>query len=364
MYKESYEFPYTERVGNENRTFQDESEFLTFLREEEDASTLWMTHVCMQAVSTMLNIKINILTTGITTPIINRCPRCKPPQNFHNDEDLRIHTEKVHHRAETEEEREGRRQKARWSELQPDYRIAHKSVAGNAEEMILLHEDNIHYNIIVHKSHNGVRRENGINEHEPKHREDSESIFGERLYEPPKISKSWAQAAKASLLPQAQSVSVNSKDNTNLQDISKKVVEQSENAWETVIKKGNTITNKKYSEHTSPDKKNVSFVLPINNRFANLAEHVKDNTSDSTADCNKYACKGCSYIFQSKMTLEDHKRNAHGPKLTNSEMEVDKEEIIKDLKQQLIKEKKASTQASKNYNLLKRNIELVSLLLQ
>ena len=196
VYKESYEFPYTERVGNGNRTFQDESEFLAFLREDEDASSLWMTHVCMQAVSTMLNIKINILTTGITPPIVNRCPRCKPPQNFKNDEDLRIHTEKVHHRAETEEEREGRRQKARWSELKPDYRIAHKSVAGNAEEMILLHEDDIHYNIIVHKSHNGVRRENGINEHESKHREDSESIFGERLYEPPKISKSWAQATK------------------------------------------------------------------------------------------------------------------------------------------------------------------------
>ena len=125
---------------------------------------------------------------------------------------------------------------------------------------------------------------------------------------------------------------MNSKDNTNLQDISEKFVEQSENAWETVIKKGNTNTNKKYSEHTSPAKKNVTFVLPINNRFANLVENVKDNTSDSTADCDKYACKGCSFIFQSKKALEDHKRNAHGPKLTNSEMEVDKDEIIKDLK--------------------------------
>ena len=68
IYRDSYEFPYTERIGITNITFKDELEFLNFLREEEDASKLWMTHVDMQAVSTMLNLNIKILTTGLPPP--------------------------------------------------------------------------------------------------------------------------------------------------------------------------------------------------------------------------------------------------------------------------------------------------------
>ena len=45
IYKDSYEFPYTERVGLTNMTFKNELEFLNFLQEEDDASKLWMTHV-------------------------------------------------------------------------------------------------------------------------------------------------------------------------------------------------------------------------------------------------------------------------------------------------------------------------------
>ena len=42
---------------------------------------------------------------------------------FKSEEDLRSHTEIVHNRIETEEERIGRTQKARWTELKPDSRI-------------------------------------------------------------------------------------------------------------------------------------------------------------------------------------------------------------------------------------------------
>ena len=40
IYRDSYEFPYTERIGITNITFKDELEFLNFRREEEDASKL------------------------------------------------------------------------------------------------------------------------------------------------------------------------------------------------------------------------------------------------------------------------------------------------------------------------------------
>ena len=101
-----------------------ELEFLEFLDSDEEESThIWMTHVCMQAISTMLNIKINILTTCISSSNFKHCHRCKTPVVFKTSEDIRKHTELVHHRLETEEEREGRLQKVRWSQLIPDIRI-------------------------------------------------------------------------------------------------------------------------------------------------------------------------------------------------------------------------------------------------
>ena len=114
VYKNSYEFPYTERIGNTNITFQNEDEFIDFLlHEQEAAASLWMTHIDMQAVSTMLNMKISILTTGIATPNTFRCGRCKPGITFNNDNEFRIHMEKVHNRIETNDEKECHLQKAR-----------------------------------------------------------------------------------------------------------------------------------------------------------------------------------------------------------------------------------------------------------
>ena len=113
IYKDSYEFPYIERVGNGSKTFANEDEFLDFLlHKEEEASTLWMTHADMQAVSTMLNMKINILTTGIIPPNTYRCDRCKPGQQYSNDGELVQHTQNVHKRFESEEEKEGKLQRA------------------------------------------------------------------------------------------------------------------------------------------------------------------------------------------------------------------------------------------------------------
>ena len=60
IYKDSYNFPYTERLGNGNKTFKDEDEFIDFLlHDKARASTLWMTHVNMQAVSTLNYGKIH-----------------------------------------------------------------------------------------------------------------------------------------------------------------------------------------------------------------------------------------------------------------------------------------------------------------
>ena len=129
----------------------------------------------------------------------------------------------------------------------------------------------------------------------------------------------------------------------------KKIVKQDEEGWETVSKKGTENVNKKDGGQKSPEKQKTTFVLPINNRFAQLAENIKENNSDSREDSDKYSCKGCSFIFQSKNTLEDHKRSAHCTKLSNSDNEGNKDKIIQDLKQQLSMEKRAKNEASHAY---------------
>ena len=223
-YKDSYEFPYTERVGSGRRTFKDKIKFLTFLREEEDASTMWMTHVCLQAVSTMLNLNIKILTTGLSPPSSYRCARCKTPVTFDTEEEMSTHTELVHHRIETEEEKEGRRQKARWTEMKPDTSRRDNSSNEKAEELILLHVNDVHYDLIVHKSHNAFKTESNMKEHTEKH----------------KNFKSWAEATKASLVhtdTKQPSVKV-SMDEEEIKAKRLKKIDISDNEWKTVNKRG------------------------------------------------------------------------------------------------------------------------------
>ena len=172
IYKNSFEFPYTEKIGVGTRTFRTEDEFLTFrLTERQEASTMWMAHTGMQAVSTMLNINISILTTGIPPPSSNMCVSCKPQETYNKEEDLRMHKEKVHHRVESEEEKELRVQRTRWTHLRPDNRIRESISDEKPEELVLLHEDEIHYNLIVHKSHTNFTNRDKFLKHIKKNQE-------------------------------------------------------------------------------------------------------------------------------------------------------------------------------------------------
>ena len=65
---------------------------------------------------------------------------------------------------------EARRQKSRWTEMRPDQSIRDTSISEKADELILLHENDVHYNIIVHKSHNVSKMESNIKEHTQKHK--------------------------------------------------------------------------------------------------------------------------------------------------------------------------------------------------
>ena len=357
IYKDSYEFPYTERVGTGSKTFVNEEEFLDFLlHKEEEASTLWMTHVDMQAVSTMLNMKISILTTGITPPNTYRCDRCKPGQEFSNEDELRLHTQEIHKRFESEEEKEGKIQRARWSELRPDTRIKEVIPNEKEEELILLHEDDIHYNIIVHKSHNVFK----TNLDKELMTNKQTTIFGDIL-QPTELSnnKSWAKVTKAYRpgIPEEPDTTSTSHllerntphiiTNTNIN--TKTNTSQGEEGWQTVTRKG-VVKNNESKRPVSPKQQQI-FCVPTQNRFDNLQE---DENKEEEVQLINHKCDLCGSEFQNTNSLEHHKRSAHRQTKRKVEFEENKDEIIKNLRSELSKEKKEHKETKKNLEALEK----------
>ena len=111
---------------------------------------------------------------------------------FSTEENLKVHEETVHNKCESVEERESRLQRARWTELRPDQRIIQNSPTEKAEHLVLIHEDDIHYNLIVNKCHNIFKNTIKQSEHIPKnHNTDNVTIFGEVIQ--PKDLQTWAQ---------------------------------------------------------------------------------------------------------------------------------------------------------------------------
>ena len=175
-FDKTIDFPYIERVGRGTRRFENVDELKTFLLCDPQATLLWMTHNCLQSASNMQNMNINILTTGVVPYI--KCGRCSPSITFNNQTDLLNHEENVHNKTETEEEKENRLQKARWTILNPDTRSEKGDLKSKSQDMFLLHEDDVHYSLMAHKAHNLFKR----------------FVIPPQVM-PPKTPLSWAQVA-------------------------------------------------------------------------------------------------------------------------------------------------------------------------
>ena len=69
-----------------------------------------------------------------------------------------------------------------------------------------------------------------------------------------------------------------------------------------------------------------------------------------------HICTGCSFSFQTKATLDEHRRSAHGSKskVEQGDIEINKDTIIKDLRQQLTAERKAKKDANMAYESLEK----------
>ena len=100
-------------MGGQEKTFQNETEYLQFLQKDSQSSLLWMDHKDVQAVSNHYKIKIHILTTNI----------------------------------EGVEE-----PKARWTHLEPDERLKEfSSLPNGLQDLWLMHIDRNHLDLIIEK---------------------------------------------------------------------------------------------------------------------------------------------------------------------------------------------------------------------
>ena len=82
--------------------------------------------------------------------------------------------------------------------MRPDPRLQEYILNEQPEELILLHEEYIHYNLIVHRSHNAFKNTVLKKPMEKDHKEQNQTIFGDVLNSQViNNSKSWAQITEA-----------------------------------------------------------------------------------------------------------------------------------------------------------------------
>ena len=100
-------------MGGQEKTFQNETEYLQFLQKDSQSSLLWMDHGDLQAVSNHYKVKIHILSTNI----------------------------------------EGMEEpKARWTHLEPDERLKEfSSLPNGLQDLWLMHIDRYHFDLIIEK---------------------------------------------------------------------------------------------------------------------------------------------------------------------------------------------------------------------
>ena len=121
-------FPYTQIVGNEEITFE-EDEYLQFLGNNDKSGRLWMDYTDLQAVANYYQVSIHVLTTSV--------------KNVKGS-------------------------KARWTHLKPDERMKEYSpVPQGLPDMWMFHVDNTHFDLIIHKDNmlaieGGLEQRNGV----------------------------------------------------------------------------------------------------------------------------------------------------------------------------------------------------------
>ena len=122
FYEPFIQFPMIQTAGSEQLPFNNKDEYLEFLQNDPRSAWLWMEHYDMQALSNMYQVPVHTLTTGV--------------QGM--DEP-----------------------KARWTHMKPDERLRDfNQRVGELPDLYLMHQDDNHFDLIVHRSSILVQEEN------------------------------------------------------------------------------------------------------------------------------------------------------------------------------------------------------------
>ena len=115
-FKEYLSFPYIHQIciERDNKTFENESDLHDFIKNDSHAVNLWMDHQWLQAATSLYRTRIQILTTGISSP--------------------------------------------RWTTLEPDNIPPNQNI--ERKDLYLLHADNVHFDLLVPKSNPRTINEN------------------------------------------------------------------------------------------------------------------------------------------------------------------------------------------------------------
>ena len=220
-FKDSMVFPHAQMVGNEEVIFGNEIEYLDFLKNNSKSGRLWMDHTDLQAMSNYYQIEIHVLTTNIGNIV-------EP--------------------------------NARWTHMEPDVRMKTFSpVPQGLPGMWLMHVDDVHFDLIVHKD-SLLATEGSIGMEKKVKSQDSEKIFE---------------------------------------------------------------TNSSLKGHMSKVHEEESQVnCDLCEKLFRTEEDLKDHVLKEHAEEGKFHCKACTRIFKTQKGLEGHMKKIHGEKEMSADNEI------------------------------------------
>ena len=298
-YKDAYSFKegLKVKVGSGTRNFKNEQEFLEFLHmNPEDAAMMWVSHPCLQAAANMLNLKINLLTTGVSNPSL-QCQRCKTQIIFKNISDLMKHNQTVHKKIETEEEKEGRKVRARWTEIEPDHKMVKGDPKNPLMDIFLMHEDDVHYNLMVHKNH-------------PLAHKDGEDKNGKNIGQDKKIKELESELKKSEDGRKELLIALKECEKvigTQQEDIERLKIEIKDMSEVMVLTEQTANIEEYLADSNSSNDEQTEQTA---NKEENMADSNSSNDDDFTEVTAKksYNCSICKYPFKSKSNMMEHKK--------------------------------------------------------
>ena len=188
------------------------------------------------------------------------------------------------------------------------------------EELIPLHEEDIHFNIIVHKSHNTYSNLSRTQEHIKFQHKENTTIFGDDIH--PKAPFLWAQVTNINRPAHQETQQVPAPKVNLLQYRSKKDNSPSRDELPREISFTSNSNDSRWNIVGKGGKASKQYNIPIHNRFESLPN------SDDIEDISKlpnFSCGNCDLKFSSQSVMRTHMKIHKDPNTSTCKCFLSKE---------------------------------------